>query len=153
MYSFPNFEPVCCSMSSSTCCFLTCIQVSQEAGKLVWYSHLLSFVNWQVDSLPAEPQGKPKNTGAEAYSFSSKSSQPRSLTRVFCIASGLFTNQVIREAPICRVHHAKCWAEWSTSWNQGFWEKYQQPQICNWYQTNGRKWGGTKEPLDEGERQ
>ena len=23
------------------CCFLTCIQVSQEAGKVVWYSHLL----------------------------------------------------------------------------------------------------------------
>ena len=22
------------------CCFLTCIQVSQEAGKVVWYSHL-----------------------------------------------------------------------------------------------------------------
>ena len=22
-------------------CFLTCIQVSQEAGKIVWYSHLL----------------------------------------------------------------------------------------------------------------
>ena len=28
-------------MSSSNCCFLTCIQVSQEAGQLVWYSHLL----------------------------------------------------------------------------------------------------------------
>ena len=28
-------------MSSSNCCFLTCIQVSQEAGKVVWYSHLL----------------------------------------------------------------------------------------------------------------
>ena len=27
-------------MSSSNCCFLTCIQVSQEAGKVVWYSHL-----------------------------------------------------------------------------------------------------------------
>ena len=40
MYSFPNFEPVCCSMSSSNCCFLTCIQISQEAGKMVWYSHL-----------------------------------------------------------------------------------------------------------------
>src|SRR5574341_1260333 len=40
MYSFPNLEPVCCSMSSSTCCFLTCIQISQEAGQLVWYSHL-----------------------------------------------------------------------------------------------------------------
>ena len=27
-------------MSSSNCCFLTCIQVLQEAGKEVWYSHL-----------------------------------------------------------------------------------------------------------------
>ena len=28
-------------MSSSNCCFLTCIQISQEAVKVVWYSHLL----------------------------------------------------------------------------------------------------------------
>ena len=27
-------------MSSSNCCFLTCIWVSQEAGQVVWYSHL-----------------------------------------------------------------------------------------------------------------
>ena len=27
-------------MSSSNCCFLTCIYVSQEAGQVVWYSHL-----------------------------------------------------------------------------------------------------------------
>jgi len=27
-------------MSSSNSCFLTCIQVSQEAGQVVWYSHL-----------------------------------------------------------------------------------------------------------------
>ena len=27
-------------MSSSNCCILTCIQVSQEAGQVVWYSHL-----------------------------------------------------------------------------------------------------------------
>ena len=40
MPSFPNFEPVCCSMSDSNCCFLTGIQVSQEAGKVVWHSHL-----------------------------------------------------------------------------------------------------------------
>jgi len=39
-YSFSYLEPVCCSMSSSNCCFLTCIQVSQEAGQVVWYSHL-----------------------------------------------------------------------------------------------------------------
>ena len=27
-------------MSTSNCCFLTCIQVSQESGQVVWYSHL-----------------------------------------------------------------------------------------------------------------
>ena len=36
VYSFPNFEPV----FRSNCCFLTCIQVSQETGKMVWYSCL-----------------------------------------------------------------------------------------------------------------
>ena len=41
MYSFSYLEPVCCSMSNSNCGFLTCIQVSQEAGQVVWYSHLL----------------------------------------------------------------------------------------------------------------
>ena len=40
MYSFLCLEPVYCSMSSSNCCFLTCIDVPQEAGKVVWYSHL-----------------------------------------------------------------------------------------------------------------
>ena len=28
-------------MPDSSCCFLTCIQASQEAGQVVWYSHLL----------------------------------------------------------------------------------------------------------------
>ena len=28
-------------MSISNCCFLTCIQISQEAGQVVWYSNLL----------------------------------------------------------------------------------------------------------------
>ena len=39
-----NIQPwriICCSMSSSNCCFLTCIQISQETGKVVWYFHLL----------------------------------------------------------------------------------------------------------------
>ena len=35
MYSFN-----CCSMYSFNCFFLTCIQISQEAGQVVWYSHL-----------------------------------------------------------------------------------------------------------------
>ena len=40
MYSFSYLEQVCCSMSSSNCCFLTCIQISQGAGQVVWFSYL-----------------------------------------------------------------------------------------------------------------
>ena len=40
MYSFHDLEPVHCSMSGSNCCFLTCIQVSEEAGQVVWNCHL-----------------------------------------------------------------------------------------------------------------
>ena len=29
-------------MSGSNCCFLTCRQVSEETGKVVWYLHLLN---------------------------------------------------------------------------------------------------------------
>ena len=36
-------------------------------------------------------------------------------------------------------------------WNQDRWEKHQQPQTCGWKHSNGRKWRGTKESLDEGE--
>ena len=39
-HTFSYLEPVCFSMSSSNCCFLTCIHVSQEEGQVVWYSHL-----------------------------------------------------------------------------------------------------------------
>ena len=45
MNSFPGLEPVCCSMTSSNCCFLTCTQISQEAGQVIWYSQL--FQNFQ----------------------------------------------------------------------------------------------------------
>ena len=41
MYSFPNFQTIHCSVSGSNCC-LTCIQVSQETGNAVWYSHLFN---------------------------------------------------------------------------------------------------------------
>ena len=40
MYSFSYLEPVYYSMSSSNCCFLICLQISQEAGQVVWYCHL-----------------------------------------------------------------------------------------------------------------
>ena len=43
MYSFPDLELVHSSMSSSNCCFLTCIQISQETSQ-VWYSPRLKNV-------------------------------------------------------------------------------------------------------------
>ena len=43
MLSFPNWEPVHCSMSGSNSCFLTCIQVSLETGKVIWYAHLFKY--------------------------------------------------------------------------------------------------------------
>ena len=39
MYSFPDLEPVCFHVQFY-CCLLTCKQISQEAGQVVWYSHL-----------------------------------------------------------------------------------------------------------------
>ena len=39
MYSFSYLELVCCSMSSSNCCFLTCIQIlKRQVGGLVFPS-------------------------------------------------------------------------------------------------------------------
>ena len=56
----------------------------------------------QADSLPAEPQGKPKNTGVGLLSLLQGSSQPRNQTGVSCIAGGFFTNWAIRkEKPNC----------------------------------------------------
>ena len=39
IFFFFNLEQVCSSISSSNCCFLTCVQISQVAGQVVWYSH------------------------------------------------------------------------------------------------------------------
>ena len=37
----PQFGTSLLFMSSSNCCFLTYIHISQDAGQMVWYSHLL----------------------------------------------------------------------------------------------------------------
>ena len=46
MYFFTNLEPVRCYMSNSNCLFLIYVQISQEAGQVVWHSHL--FKNFPV---------------------------------------------------------------------------------------------------------
>ena len=50
MYTFPNLEPVSCSMSVSKRCFLTRIQVSQETSKVVSWRTLHSLL-WSTQRL------------------------------------------------------------------------------------------------------
>ena len=50
----------------------------------------------QVDSLPAEPQGKPKNTGVGSLSLLHGTFPTQNQTGVSCIAGGFFTNSVKR---------------------------------------------------------
>ena len=47
---FPTLKPAYCSMSSSNCCFLTSIQVSEERGKVFYFFYL--FQNFPVCSDP-----------------------------------------------------------------------------------------------------
>ena len=68
MYSFPNLEPVHFSMSCSNCYFLTCIQISQEAGKAVWYFHLFKKFHLDIYFIGASQVGllvrnPPANSG------------------------------------------------------------------------------------------
>ena len=44
MYLFPSLETIHCSMSSSNCLDLSNLQVSQEAGKVVWYENFPQFI-------------------------------------------------------------------------------------------------------------
>ena len=52
----------------------------------------------QMDSLPPEPQGKPKNTGVGSLSLLQQIFPTQELNWVSYIAGGFFTNLAIREA-------------------------------------------------------
>ena len=51
--------------------------------------------------------------------------------------------------PLTSVQSISCkiQAGWITRWNQDCQEKYQQPQICTWYHSNGRSWRRAKHLL------
>ena len=51
-----------------------------------------------ADSLPTEPQGKPKNTGVGSLSLLQRIFLTRNRTGDSCIAGGFFTNWATREA-------------------------------------------------------
>ena len=46
----------------------------------------------QAESLPAEPPGKPKNTGVGSLSLLQQIFPTQNRTRVSCVAGGFFTN-------------------------------------------------------------
>ena len=88
-------------------------------------------------------------------------SRPNSGVGSLSLLQGIFPTQGLNPGlPHCRQilyqlsHKKSCEmpGRWIINWNQDCWEKYQQLCICRWYHSNGRKWRGTKEPLNDGER-
>ena len=73
-YSFPNLEPVHCSMPGSKGCFLTCIQISQEAGKVVW-GHLRISRDKVVPVIRHLTEKQKKEQGISQPSFFSGSTE------------------------------------------------------------------------------
>ena len=69
----------------------------------------------QEDSLPAEPQGKPKKVEWVAYSFSSRSFQPRNQTRVSCITGRFFLPIELSGWPIVsQIHRFRIIRSWES---------------------------------------
>ena len=62
-----QLELVCFSMSGSNCCFLTCIQISQEAVKGLWYSHLLKNCPQSVVIYTAKGFGKVNKAEVDVF--------------------------------------------------------------------------------------
>ena len=89
----------------------------------------------QVDSLSAEPQGKPQGSIHRtlewvAYPFSRGSSQPRNKTRVSCIAGGFITNWAIREAlKWMNKYNPSTW--WRQDRRSLFWNLLQKTDPCS----------------------
>ena len=138
---FPIWNQVCCSMCSSKCCFLTCIQISQEAGKVVWYSHLLKnvpefFVIHTVQGFgilnKVESASESRSVMSDTcnpmdytvhgilqarilkwvfLSLLQGSSQPRDWTQVSLIAGEFFTSWATSEAQDTEVG-SLCFLQW-----------------------------------------
>ena len=103
MYSFPNLEPICYSMSSSNCrSGLPFPSPVHESEKWKWSCSVMSDSSWSMDcSLPGSSvHGIFQARVLEwvAIPFSRRSSRPGDWTRVSCIAGRFFTIWATREA-------------------------------------------------------
>ena len=54
-------------MSSSNCCFLTCIYISQEAGQVAWYAHPFQYFPQFVVIHTAEGFGVVNKAEADVF--------------------------------------------------------------------------------------
>ena len=98
-YSFPDLEPVCCSMSVSSYCFLTCIQISQEAGQVVWCSHLLKNFPYFVVIHTVKGFGIVNKAEIDVFlEFSCFFYDPMDVVN-------LITSSVLQNLLLCRVFH------------------------------------------------
>ena len=125
-YSFPNFEPVHCFMSSSNCCFLTRIQVSWETSKVIWYSYL--FKNFPQFVVICTVKGFSVINGAEVDMFmafpcflsdptnvsnlsSASSSFPKSSLYIWNFSVHILLKTRLKDFPVCCDPHS----QWSRS--------------------------------------
>ena len=110
-----------------------------QARILEWVAFPFSRVSFQpvmeprsptlpADSLPAEPQEKPKNTGVGSLSLLQQIFPTQEWTRVSCIASGSFTNWAIREAPPLSIIKIKntYWKHWARLLPAWRWRKAEE---------------------------
>ena len=89
MYPFPDLEPVCCFMSSSNCCFLTCTQISQEAGKVVWLLRNINNLRYTDDTiLIAESEEELKSLLMKVKEESEKVDLKLNIQKTKIMASG-----------------------------------------------------------------
>ena len=72
-----------------------------------------------MNSLPPEPQGKPRNIGVGSLYFLQRIFPTHKSNQVFCIAGGFFTNWTIREAQISSSLLVNYNIE-QNIWNNGF---------------------------------
>ena len=97
-------------MSSSNCCFLTCLQVSQEADQVVWYSHL--FQNFLKGDLP-KPGIEPVSPAFQADALRKEMGIPNHLT---CLLRNLIEGQ---EATVRTGHGTTDWFQIGKGLRQG----------------------------------
>jgi len=79
-------------MSGSNCCFLTHIQISQEADKVVWYSHLFKNLAEFVVIHTAERKEEQKSLLMKVKEESKKAGLKLNIQKIKIMASGPITS-------------------------------------------------------------